>query len=148
MRRVSSIILIIPLAALLVGSARLSSICSSACGAACSSTVEEPVLKHAAGPCMEKESGTCGKTVQKHSCSGRKLCGQGACHKSKDSSKDKGQGSCWVDCPLCTLVTLKPFFRFEINRQVLNVEYAVMREDNLSDYVRPHWKPPAFFLLS
>lgn len=148
MRRLSALILLIPLAVLLVGSVRLSALCTSACGTACTRTTAGMAVKHGAGSCGRMGVRSRGSPVQKHSCPEKKLCGQGGCHKGKDGSKDRGDGSCCLDCPLCMLVTLKPFFRFEVNRNALSVEYAVMREDNLSDYVRPQWKPPAFSLLS
>jgi hypothetical protein len=148
MRRLSALILLIPLAALLVGSVRLSAICTSVSGAACGSLAPGMDAMQGAGSCARTRMGSCGNSVQKSSCTGKHCCSQDGCHKAKDGSKDKDGGSCCLDCPLCTLVTVDPFFRFEMNRQELRVEYAVMREDNLSDYVRPHWKPPAFVFLS
>jgi hypothetical protein len=47
-----------------------------------------------------------------------------------------------MECPLCAPVTLSPVFRLEVIRQEKTIEYAVMRDNPLSDYSEQHWKPP------
>jgi hypothetical protein len=77
-------------------------------------------------------------------------CGQ-KCKKGptgKDDQKGKDGGSCCMDCPLCCLVTFKPFFQLDITRQVTIIDYTVMPDNNLSDYFQQHWKPPNVSLLS
>lgn len=151
MRKLFALILLVPVATLFMGSVRLSSLCGIA---VCGISGSESAL-----------GGSCGKAVfhgtcQKMGCCGScakangqaKGCGKakGVCHKGKDQSKGKetGSGSCCMDCPLCTLVTVKPFIRFEWVGGVSSVEYAVRSDNNLKDYFQKHWKPPAGVVFS
>lgn len=76
------------------------------------------------------------------------------CHKAKCPTKGEprkgqtGRSSCCFDCPLCALITLPPFVQFDLILPQSTTEYAVMTEDNLSNYVQPHWKPPSPARLS
>ena len=79
---------------------------------------------------------------------GCKRCMDRVGQKSKKEQKGKDRRSCCVDCPLCCLVTFKPFFRLEIARRVMMIDYTVMSDNNLSDYFQPHWKPPCGSFLS
>jgi hypothetical protein len=90
-------------------------------------------------------------TAARHQACSRYADGCGQCKKGpagKDDQKGRDGGSCCVDCPLCCLVTFKPFFRLEVTPQVTIIDYTVMRDNNLSDYFQQHWKPPNTFLLS
>ena len=130
-------ILLIPVLALFTGSARLASICTKmACGTEYREVAKAP--KKNVGSVVhcgcKAKAGGCGQT----------------CHKGQKEKEGKGKdggGSC-VDCPLCCLVTLKPFFRWEMNREVTIIDYAVMSDNNLSDYFKTHWKPPSAPLIS
>lgn len=148
MRKLFALILLVPVATLFMGSVRLSSLCgNAACGSTgCGST---------AGSCAKAATqGTCTKVSCCGSCSkgGGVAKGYGAtkegCHKGKDQSKGKDESSCYMDCPLCTSVTLKPFVRFERVGAVSSVEYAVIADNNLKDYFEKHWKPPAGVMFS
>jgi hypothetical protein len=91
--------------------------------------------------------GKCLKAASHQGCNG---CAR-TCDKAKtDKSgrKDKDAGGCCVDCPLCYLVTIKPFFKWESARQVTTIEYTVMSDNNLCDYSQRHWKPPCTALFS
>ena len=100
---------------------------------------------------MGKAPEKCMMAVRHQACNGCiDRCGQ-KCHKGqkgKDEQKEKEGSGCCVDCPMCCLVTFKPFFRWEITRQVTIIDYTVMPDNNLSDYFQQHWKPPNVFLLS
>jgi hypothetical protein len=85
---------------------------------------------------------TCAKMTASHKVGDG--CGH-KCHKAqagKSEQKGKDDGGCCMDCPLCGLVTFKPFFRLEITRQVIFIDYTVMSDNNLCDYLEQHWKPP------
>ena len=134
MRRVYAILLLIPVLTLFTGSVTLASTCAKmAAGIECGGAV--------------KAQGSCMKTASHKKCDG---CGQ-KCHKrqaGKDEQKGKDDGGCCMDCPLCYLVTFRPFFRLEITRQVIFIDYTVMSDNNLSDYFQQHWKPPDASFLS
>ena len=121
MRRLYATILLIPVLTLFAGSATLASSCAKVAAAS------------------------------HQGCGGRvDGCGQ-KCHKGqtgKSEQKGKAGGGCCVDCPLCCLVTFKPFFRWEVARQVTMIDYTVMSDNNLSDYFQQHWKPPNGSFLS
>jgi hypothetical protein len=119
MRQLFAFILLIPCAILFAGWMSLSAVC--------------PVTPQ----------DTC--TASQHPC-----CSKGKCTSNREPRKDhKADGpSCCFDCPLCALVTIKPFIRFEWVRTVSFVDYAVIPKDNLKDYFQEHWKPPDFARLS
>jgi hypothetical protein len=112
MRRVFAIILLIPVLTLFTGSVTLASNCAKWAAAECGG--------------MSKAPEKCMMAASHQGCKGR----------------DKGCKQKCVDCPLCFLVTFKPFFRWEISRQVTMIDYTVMSDNNLSDYFQQHWKPP------
>jgi hypothetical protein len=106
-----------------------------------------PVLTLFAG-WVTMASGCEKMTVAEHP--GCHECAQ-TCHKAstgKRREKNKDAGACCMDCPLCCLVTIKPFFQLETAPQVTTIEYTVMSDNNLSDYFQQHWKPPCTSLLS
>jgi hypothetical protein len=121
MRKVYAIILLIPVLTLFAGSVTLASSCA----------------KMAASP---------------HQGCKRCMAGGGQkCHKRQAGNgeqKNKDGGSCCMDCPLCCLVTFKPFFRWDVARQATIIDYTVMSDHNLSDYFQQHWKPPNGSFLS
>jgi len=137
MRRVSAIILLIPVMALFVGAVTAVSYCAKVVGSDCGG--------------MGKMQGECMMAARHQACDGRiDRCGQ-KCnkgHTSKDEQKGKDGGGYCVDCPLCYLVTFKPFFRWDVTRQVTMIDYTVMSDNNLSDYFQQHWKPPCGSILS
>jgi len=138
MRKLYAIILLIPVLALFAGSVTLASSCAKmAAGSECG----------AVGKAPEK----CMMAASHQGCEGRvDGCGQ-KCHKGqtgKNEQKGKDSGSCCIDCPLCCLVTFKPFFRWDVTRQVTMIDYTVMSDNNLSDYFQQHWKPPCGSALS
>jgi hypothetical protein len=112
MRRVYAMILLIPVLTLFAGSVTLASSCAKMAVAA-----------------SHKECAGCGQK----------------CHSKqpgKCEQKEKDGGGYCIDCPLCCLVTFKPFFRLEFTRQVITIDYTVMSDNNLGDYFQRHWKPP------
>jgi hypothetical protein len=128
-------ILLIPVLTLFTGSVTLASNCAKmATGAECS----------AMGKAPEK----CMTAVSHPEC---KMQGDGSgqkctkCNKGqtgKDDQKGREGAGCCADCPMCCLVTFKPFFRFDVTRQVTIIDYTVMPNNNLSDYFQQQWKPP------
>jgi hypothetical protein len=103
----------------------------------------------AGGECagMGKIQEKCIRAGSHQACAG---CGQ-SCnkeHPGKNKKKERDSGGCCIDCPLCLLVTVKPFFRLEVTRQSVVSEYSVMPDNNLSDYFQKHWKPPNASLFS
>ena len=138
MKKVYAIILLIPVLTLFAGSVTLASSCAKmAATAECGG--------------MSKAPQKCTMTSPHQGC---KRCMDGVGQKSnkgqtgKAEQKSKDGGSCCVDCPLCCLVTLKPFFRWEIAPRIIIIDYTVMSDNNLSDYFQPHWKPPCGSFLS
>lgn len=123
MKRLYAIILLIPVLTLFAGSVTLASSCAKMAAAAQKCTMSSP-----------------------HQ--GCKRCMDRVGQKSRKEQKGKDHASCCVDCPLCCLVTFKPFFRLEIARRVMMIDYTVMSDNNLSDYFQPHWKPPCGSFLS
>ena len=117
MRHLYALILLIPVLTLFTGSVTLASSCAKWAAA----TVSHQECREHAGCCGQK-------------------CNKEQTDKSQQKGKDGG--SCCMDCPLCCLVTFKPFFRWEMARQVTIIDYTVMSDNNLSDYFQQHWKPP------
>jgi hypothetical protein len=117
MRQLYALILLIPVLTLFTGSVTLASSCAKWAAA----TVSHQGCGEHAGCCGQK-------------------CNKEQTDKSQQKGKDGG--SCCMDCPLCCLVTFKPFFRWEMARQVTIIDYTVMSDNNLSDYFQQHWKPP------
>lgn len=135
MRKLYAVILLIPVLTLFTGSVTLASSCAKM-AAECGAMRKAPARRIMA--------------TSHQGCGGR-IDGCGKCHKGradKSEQKGKGEGSCCVDCPLCCLVTFKPFFRWEIATRVTMIDYIVMSDNNLSDYFQPHWKPPCGSFLS
>jgi hypothetical protein len=136
MRKVYAIILLIPVLTLFAGSVTLASSCA----------------KMAAG--CEEMATALPKSAMTAPHQGCKRCMDGGgqkCHKGqtgKGEQKNKGGGSCCMDCPLCCLVTFKSFFRWDVARQATIIDYTVMSDHNLSDYFQQHWKPPNGSFLS
>lgn len=129
MKKVYAIILLIPVLTLFAGSVTLASSCAKmAATAECGGMAP---LHQGCKRCMD---------------GGGQKCHKGQTGKGEQNGKDRG--SCCVDCPLCCLVTLKPFFLWETARQVTMIDYTVMSDNNLSDYFQPHWKPPCGSFLS
>jgi len=130
-----AIILLIPVMALLAEVVTAASYCAKVwdCGA------------------IAKMQDKCAMPARHQSCSRcADGCGQ-KCKKGptgKDDQKSKDGGSCCVDCPMCCVVTFRPFFRLEVTPQVTIIDYTVMPRNNLSDYFQQHWKPPNVMLLS
>jgi hypothetical protein len=129
MRKLSALLLLVPVTILFVGAVNLSSYCTLSANKA-GVKVEQPAC-----------------------CSGEDHCTRpaDACQKDKDhsGSKDSKDGrTCCFDCPLCALVTANPFFRWDAVQPVTMLEYAVMSDNPLSDYVGQHWKPPGFSTFS
>jgi hypothetical protein len=138
MKKVFAIILLIPVLTLFAGSVTLASSCAKMAAAAECGGISKAPQK-------------CTMTSTHQEC---KRCMDGGGQKSNKGQTGKGEqngkngGSCCVDCPLCCLVTFKPFFRWEIARQVTMIDYTVMSDNNLGDYFQPHWKPPCGSFLS
>ena len=136
MRKVYVVILLIPVLTLFAGSVTLASTCA----------------KMAAG--CEQMATAAQKCAMASSHQGCKRCMDGGgqkCHKGqtgKGEKKNKDGGGCCMDCPLCCLVTFKPFFRWEMAQEVTMIDYTVMSDHNLSDYFQQHWKPPCGSSLS
>jgi hypothetical protein len=137
MRKLYAVILLIPVLTLFAGSVTLASSCAKIAAAECGA--------------MGKAPENCMMASSHQGCEGR-VDGYGQkCHKcqtGKDEQKGKGSKNCCVDCPLCSLVTFKPFFRWDVTRQVTMIDYTVMSDNNLSDYFQPLWKPPCGSFLS
>jgi len=113
MRRLSAIILLIPLGILFIGAVNLSSVC--------------PVT----------QQGNC--TPSGDHCCHKKKCTSNR-EPRKDHKTDRSD-YCF-DCPLCTLITNPAFIRFELIRPETTIEYAVSPDNLLTDYYQRHWKPP------
>ena len=116
MRKWSAMILLVPVLLLFVEWLKAPSVCASGCG----------------------------QVVVKQAC--HHACG-GACKKTQ-KRKEKKSGDCattCLDCPICALVTFNPFIRFEVSRPESFMDYAVMPDNNLTDYFQRHWKPPDRF---
>jgi hypothetical protein len=132
MRKLYAVILLIPVLTLFTGSVTLASSCAKwAAAAECGG--------------MGKAPEKCMIAVSHQGCGEHAGCCGQKCNKEQtDKSQQKGKdgGGCCMDCPLCCLVTFKPFFRWEIARQVTIIDYTVMSDHNLSDYFQQHWKPP------
>jgi hypothetical protein len=122
--------LLIPVLTLFAGSVTLASSCAKM-----------------AAECGEMATAT-QKCVMAGTHQGCKRCIDGGGQKDNKEQKSRNGGSCCVDCPLCSLVTFKPFFRWEIAREVTIIDYTVMSDNNLSDYFQQHWKPPCGSFLS
>ena len=121
MKRVYAFILLIPMLAFMAESMRLPSEC---------------------GEAGKARKANCGK-MHDNCKEAVKTRHQEKPLKNKDESR-----SCWMGCPLCRLVTFKPFIRFEFDKPAARMEYIVMRENILSEYFKRHWKPPAPCFLS
>jgi hypothetical protein len=138
MRKVFALILLIPVLTLFTGSVTLASSCAKmAAGSECVGMDKAPEK------CMMAASHQgCGSQMDG--------CGQ-KCNKGqrgKSEQKGKDSKNCCVDCPLCSLVTFKPFFRWDVTQQITMIDYTVMSDNNLSDYFQQHWKPPCGSFLS
>jgi len=144
MRRVYAIILLIPVMAMFAGVVTAASYCARVVGSECGA--------------MGKMQETCMTAASPQGCEGRvDGCGQN-CHQGqqgnhqaqqgKNEQKGKDGAGCCIDCPLCSLVTFKSFFRLEVTREVTIIDYMVMPDNNLSDYFQQHWKPPSVFPIS
>jgi hypothetical protein len=70
--------------------------------------------------------------------------GKSSCHKDRPSDRS----ACCFDCPLCALITVPPFIRFEPTRAEIASEYAVRPDHLLTDYYQHPWKPPDAARLS
>jgi hypothetical protein len=134
MRKMYAVILLIPVLTLFAGSVTLASSCAKmACGG------------------MDKAPEKCMIATSHQGCGGRVDGCRQKCHegqKGKSEQKGKACDASCVDCPLCSLVTFKPFFQWEMARQVTMIDYTVMSDNNLSDYFQQHWKPPNGSFLS
>jgi hypothetical protein len=132
-------ILLIPVLTLFTGSMTMASSCAKmAAGAVCGEMGKAPVksmLEAAHHGCPGQANG-CGHK-----------CNKGQTGKNEQKGKGNG-GGCCVDCPLCCLVTLKSFFRWEVTQQITVIDYTVMPDYSLSDYFQQHWKPPGGAFLS
>jgi hypothetical protein len=113
-------ILLIPVLTLFMGSVTIASVCTKCVEVKCTRAAVHQGCGHG---CLKGQSG-------------------------KGERKGKDSGGCCVDCPLCCLVTFKPFYRWEIARQVTIIDYTVISDNNLSDYFQQHWKPPNGSFLS
>jgi hypothetical protein len=125
MRKFVASILLIPFAILLFGSMTLSSVCPNAQQDTCTGIPDQ---------CCHRQTG------------------KSSCHKDQHSDRPKDQKSdrpaCCFDCPLCALITVPPFIRFEPSRAEIASEYAVRPDNLLTDYYQHHWKPPDAVRLS
>lgn len=123
MRQLSAFILLTPCAILFVGWMSLSAVC--------------PVT----------QQNSCARSTH-HCCGNAKCASQDKSPKGKTDHRQTDGPTCCFDCPLCALVTIKPFIRFEWVRAVSFVDYAVKPKDNLKDYFQEHWKPPDLARIS
>ncbi|HET6256035.1 MAG TPA: hypothetical protein VFE32_18305 [Puia sp.] len=115
MRKLVAFILLVPFSILLIGSVSLSSVCPVVQPEACSSIQ---------GPCCHQE----------------KCPARDEPQKGRPDRSDRP--ACCFDCPLCALITVQPFIRFELTPPQLITEYAVRPDNLLTGYYQHHWKPP------
>jgi hypothetical protein len=129
MRRLAAFILLFPLGILFTGAVNLAAVCPVSQQDICANTPDQ---------CCHKD-GTCHKT-------------QAACRKDQKSglpnSRKPEHSACCFDCPLCALITVPSFIRFEPTRTEITTEYAVKPDNLLTDYYQHHWKPPDIAHLS
>jgi hypothetical protein len=151
MRRVYVIILLIPVLAMFAGVVTAASYCSRVAGSDCGAMgkMQDQCMAAAATQGCEGRVDGCGECCHqgqqsKHQVQKGKHQGQ----QGKNEQKGKDGPGCCIDCPLCTVVTFKSFFRLEVAWQVTIIDYTVMPNNNLSDYFQQHWKPPNVSLLS
>jgi hypothetical protein len=158
MRRVYAIILLIPVLAMFAGVVTAASYCARVAGSDCGAMGKmQDQCMTAASPrgCQGRADG-CGQCCPQgrqdnHQGPQGKQQGQQGKHqgqKGKSEQKGKDAGGCCIDCPLCSVVTFKSFFRLEVAWQVTIIDYTVMPNNNLSDYFQQHWKPPGVSLIS
>jgi hypothetical protein len=151
MRRVYAIILLIPVMAMFAGVVTAASYCARVMGSDCSvmgKMRDQCITVASPQGCQGRVDGCGQKCHQKQQ---GKHQGQRSKHQGqqgKNEQKGKDGGGCCIDCPLCSLVTFKSFFRFEVTREVTIIDYMVMPDNNLSDYFQQHWKPPNVSLIS
>jgi hypothetical protein len=141
MRRVYAIILLIPVMAMFAGMVTAASYCARVAGPGCSmmGKMQDQCMAAAAPQGCEGRVNGCGQcSHQGHQGHQGKHQGQ----QGKSEQKGKDGGGCCIDCPLCSVVTFKSFFRLEVAWQVTIIDYTVMPSNNLSDYFQQHWKPP------
>jgi hypothetical protein len=146
MRRVYAIILLIPVMAMFAGVVTAASYCARVVGSDCSvmGKMQEKCVTAASPQCCERRVNGCGQNRHQE----QKGKHQGPQSKNEQKGKDCG-GGCCIDCPLCSVVTFKSFFRLgATTRQVTIIDYTVIPNNNLSDYFQQHWKPPNVSLLS
>jgi hypothetical protein len=145
MRRVYAIILLIPFMAMFAGVVMAASYCARVMGSDCSviGKVQEKCVAAASPQCCGRRVDGCGQNCHQ----GQKGKHQEPQGKNEEKGKDCG-GGCCIDCPLCSVVTFKSFFRLEVAWQVTIIDYTVMPNYNLSDYFQKHWKPPSVSLIS
>jgi hypothetical protein len=127
MRRLSAIILLIPLCILFMGAVNLSSVCPVTQPGSCTTATHATTATH---PTTSTNAATA-----THTC----------CHGEKAScpnNRKADRSACCFDCPLCALITNPAFIRFELTRPETRIEYAVRPDNSLTDYDQHHWKPP------
>jgi hypothetical protein len=135
MRKFVAFILLIPFAILLFGSMTLSNVCPVA---------EQDTCTGIADQCCHRQTGksSCHKDRpsdrQKDQKSDRQKHQKSGCPKDQKSDRS----ACCFDCPLCALITVPPFIRFEPTHAETASEYAVRPDHLLTDYYQHPWKPP------
>ena len=118
-QKICAILLLVPLAALSLEWARVSSYCS---------------------PSVSPECNVAAKMDGCHTC-----CKKAENPKEKKTS---GCSDNCLDCPMCYVATFQPLCRFDVMVLPEKEEYAVMPKTQLPDYYRQHWKPPNAFYAS
>ena len=66
--------------------------------------------------------------------------------KHNQQKKGKCNSRSCPDCPLFVVTTYKASFSFIIPKSLDKTGYAVMQNNDLSDYHSQQWKPPNTFL--
>ena len=115
MRRLSAIILLIPLGILFIGAVNLSAVCPVTQQDSCTQSTHPTPATH---KCCHQQQAPC------------------------PNNQKTGRSACCFDCPLCALITNPAFIHFELTRPETTIEYAVSPDNSLTDYFQHHWKPP------
>lgn len=78
-------------------------------------------------------------------CSTESQCCTGSCQKPREGQKDdtsESQGDCYLNCPLCYVVTLTSITLPDKNTGVIEHEYSLFRSDYVFIFSSGAWKPP------
>lgn len=78
-------------------------------------------------------------------CSAETQCSRSPCKKSPQNEKDKtneSQGDCYLNCPLCYVMTLTSVTLLSKTIGIIEQEYSLFSSNYLFIFCSSTWKPP------